>query len=154
MDNLLFTLLQRLETLIGAHANIDATKVAIGRAAPLDVGQLPFVAIFIEEDASVGEFGPENINVIDWDVTVGIELMVDADATVLALEQTYLNLRRDVHNAIMADAPTLSQAFVLMTFPIGAEEPQLSVEGKRKTASYKTLWGVRVRTSITDMSTQ
>ena len=153
MDNLLFTLLERLETLIGAHVNIDATKVAIGRASPLSVTELPFIGIFIDEDASVGEFGPQNTNFIDWDVTVGIELMVDADATVTSLDQTYLNLRRDVHNAIMADAPTLSQTYVLMTFPIGAEEPLLSTEGKRKTASYKTLWGVRVRTSLTDMST-
>lgn len=152
MDSLFYTVLQRLQTLIGAHASIDATKVLVGRINPLSVSELPFVSIFLEEDASIGEFGPQNVSFLDWDVTVAIELMVDADAATATLEQTYLNLRRDVHNAIMVDAPTLSQSFVLMTFPIGAEQPLLSNEGKRKTASYKTLWGIRIRTSITDMS--
>ncbi len=151
-DNLIFTMLARLETLIGAHVNIDASKVSLGRVDPASVVDLPHVGIFLDEDASIGEFGPQNVTFIDWDVSVGIELLVDADATVSSLDQTYLNLRADVHNAIMEASPTLGLTFVLMAFPVGAEQPSLSNEGKRKTSSYKTLWGVRVRTSIDDMT--
>jgi len=53
----------------------------------------------------------------------------------------------------MSDAPTLSQTFVLMAFPLGATEAILSDDGKRKTASYRTEWMFRVRTSIADMTT-
>ena len=114
---------------------------------------LPFVGIFLLGDATVGEFGPQNLNFIDWDVAVAIELALDGDATTVALDQDYLNLRADVHEAIMTDAPALSLSFVSMAYPLGADEANLSQEGKRKTASYRTQWMFRVRTSLTDMTT-
>lgn len=155
MDSLFYDLLVRIVALLQANANIIANGVGVqvGRIAPLPPESLPFVGVFLIGDASIGEFGQQNTNFIDWDVSVAIEIAMDADATTASLEQDYLNLRADVHEAIMTDAPTLSLASVMMAYPLGADEPNLSQEGKRKTVSYRTQWGFRVRTSITDMTT-
>ncbi len=156
MDSLFFDLLTRLQVLIAANAGIIAkgATVEVGRIGPVvSPTDLPFVALYLTGDATVGEFGPQNLNFIDWDVAVAIELALDADALTTALEQDYLNLRADVHEAIMSDAPTLSLTFVSMAYPLGADEANLSQEGKLKTASYRTQWIFRVRTSLTDMTT-
>ncbi len=154
MDSLFFDLLVRIVALIEANANVIAkgATTQVGRIAPVDTAELPFIGVYLTGDASIGEFGPQNTSFIDWDVAVAIEIAFDADAATASLEQDYLNLRADVHEAIMSDAPTLSLAFVSMAYPLGADEPNLSQEGKRKTVSYRTQWGFRVRTSITDMT--
>ncbi len=155
MDSLFYDLLVRIVALIAANANVIAkgATVQVGRIAPVPPGDLPFIGVFLTGDASIGEFGQQNTNFIDWDVSVAVELALDANATVASLEQDYLNLRADVHEAIMTDAPTLSLAHVMMAYPLGADEPNLDQEGARKTVSYRTQWGFRVRTSLTDMTT-
>ena len=157
MDSLFYDLLARLVTLIAANANIisKGATVQIGREAPVPDDELPFIGVYMTGDASIGEFGQQNTNFLDWDVNVAIEISLSGDATVSTqeLEQEMLNLRADVHEAIMTDAPTLSLTFVLMAYPLGANEPNRSHDGKKKTASYRTEWGFRVRTTLTDMTT-
>lgn len=155
MDSLFYDLLVRLQVLIAANANIilKGASVEVGRLTPVvSPTGLPAIGIYLTGDATIGEFGPQNLNFMDWDVAVAIELALDADATTTSLEQDYLNLRADVHEAIMTDAPTLSLAFCSMAFPLGADEPNLSQDGKRKTVSYRTQWLFRIRTSLTDMT--
>lgn len=155
MDSLFYDLLVRIVALLNANAGIIAkgATAQVGRIAPLPPEALPFLGVFLTGDASIGEFGPQNTNFIDWDISVAVEIAMDADATTISLEQDYLNMRADVHEAIMTDAPDLSLPFVLMAYPLGADEANLSQDGKRKTVSYRTQWGFRVRTSITDMTT-
>lgn len=150
MDNLFYTLLTTLETLIKAHPNITASNVALGRHNALSETELPFVGIFLADDNSLGEFGATNTSIIDWQVQVDIELYVSglADA---AIDQTFLNLRADVHNAIMAD-PTLGVAFVLQSVPLGASSP-VRETNELKTSSYALHWAFQVRTGIDDMTT-
>jgi len=153
MDNLFLTLLNALVATLGAHVNINAANVVLGQTRPLVDSQLPFVGVFYVGDNPIGEFGPQNTSFIDWNVFVGIELALAANATQINLDTAYLNLRADVHNAIMSVAPTQGLPFVEFTVPGGGIEPVLASEAKLKTVTYRTDWMFRVRTSITDMTT-
>lgn len=150
MDNLFYTLLSTLVTRIGAHANIDASKVALGRQNPLSESELPFINVFLEEDTSIGDFGPTNTNFMDWSVQVGIEIYVSGTAGTSSLDQTFLNIRADIHNALMADI-TQGLNFVKQTIPLGASSPVIDTN-ELKTAAYRTAWGFHIRTSIDDMT--
>jgi len=157
-DNRQYTVLAAVGTIIGTHASIDATKVQVGYAAGLTgstltqttTTQLPFVNIVYGGDATIGEFGPQNSSFIDWDIMVHIDIYVDAAATGNILEQDLLNLRRDIHEALMADI-TLGLSYVLMTYPVSAEEIDISAEARRGVAVQRTTWGIRLRHSYTNM---
>jgi len=157
MDNLFYTLLSALVVTIAANANITAkgALVELGRIRPYDATELPAVAIFYVGDGPTGEFGPKNTNFIDWDLQVAIEISVDADANTGpdAFQRDLLNLRADVHQALMLVAPTQGQPFVSFTAPLGGDEPALDDSGRVKTASYRTTWMFRIRTAISDMTT-
>lgn len=157
MDNLFYTLLNALVATIAANAGIIAkgAGVELGRIRPYDESELPAVAVFYIGDEAVGEFGPQNTNFIDWNVSVAIELYVDADANTSpdGFQQELLNLRADVHEALMSVAPTQGLSFVSFTAPMGGDEPALDDVGRVKTAGYRTQWLFRVRTSIADMTT-
>ena len=157
MDNLIYTLLASLAATIGANANILAAgaTAVVGRIRPADEGDLPLIGVFYTGDESIGEFGPQNLNFIDWNVNVGIDIALDADATVDSdeFQRLSLNMRADVHEALMTVAPTQGLSFVSFTAPFGADEPVTDDVGKRKTVSYRSNWMFRIRTTINDMTT-
>lgn len=157
MDSLFYVLLNALVATINANAGIIAAGATaqLGRIRPLDETELPFIAVFYTGDAVQGEFGPTNVNFQDWDVQVAAEISLDADATVDTdeFQRLLLNLRADVHNAIMTAAPTQGLSFVEKSFPLGGEEPVLDDSGKRKTVSHRSVWQFQVRTLIDDMTT-
>jgi hypothetical protein len=157
MDNLFFTLLEALVATIKLNANIvtKGALVELGRIRPYDESELPAVGVFYVGDTTLGEFGPQNPNFMDWDLLVAIEIAVDADAntTPAGFQQDLLNLRADVHAALMEVAPTQGLSFVSITAPRGGDEPTIDDAGRVKTASYRTNWLFRVRTEIDDMTT-
>jgi hypothetical protein len=157
VDNLIYTLLAALATTIGANANIIAAgaTAGVGRIRPVDETDLPFIGVFYLGDESIGEFGPQNTSFMDWNVNVGIDIALDADATVDGdeFQRLSLNMRADVHEALMTVAPTQGLTFVSFTAPLGANEPVTDDVGKRKTVSYRSNWLFRVRTDLTDMTT-
>ena len=123
----------------------------MGRSNALSESELPHFGVFLEEDVSIGEFGPRNTNFMDWSVQVSVEIYVSATATTASLDQTFLNLRSAVHNALMADI-TQGLAFVVQTIPLGASSP-VRDSNELKTASYRTAWNFHIRTKIDDMTT-
>lgn len=157
MDNLIYTLLAALVVTINANAGVIAkgATAALGRIRPLQDNELPFIAVFYVGDESIGEFGPQNTNFIDWNVNVAIELYLAEDAATDAgdFQQDFLNLRADVHEALTTVAPTQGLSFVSITAPLGADEPVIDDAGNKKTVSYRTTWQFRIRTSLTDMTT-
>lgn len=157
MDNLIFTLLVAITATLNANAGIIAAgaTAGLGRIRPVDESELPFIGVFYVGDEPTGEFGPTNLNFIDWSVNVAIEIAIDADSTVLpgGFQQLSLNLRADVHEALMTIAPTQGLVFVSFTAPLGADEPVTDDVGKRKTVSYRSNWMFRIRTTLEDMTT-
>ena len=157
MDNLIYTLLAALAATINLNANIIAAgaTAAVGRIRPVSEIDLPFIGVFYVGDETIGEFGPQNTNFLDWNVNVGIDIALDADATVDGdeFQRLSLNMRADIHEALMTVAPTQGLSFVSFTAPLGADEPVTDDEGKRKTVSYRSNWMFRVRTLINDMTT-
>lgn len=151
MDNLFYTLLAQIVTNIGAHANIDATKVGLGRVNPLSESEHPFIGVFLEDDTTIGEFGAQNTNFMDWLVQVAVEVYVSGTAATASLDQDFLNLRADIHNALMADV-TQGLSFVKQTIPVGASAPVRDTN-ELKTVSYRLAWGFHVRTKVDDMTT-
>lgn len=156
MDNLIYTLLVAITATINANAGIIAKSATagLGRIRPVDESELPFIGVFYVGDEAIGEFGPQNLNFMDWNVNVAIEAMIDADATVSpgGFQQLALNLRADIHEALMTVAPTQGLSFVSFTAPVGADEPITDDVGKRKTVSYRSTWVFRVRTLLADMT--
>ncbi len=157
MDNLIYTLLAALVVTINANAGVIAkgATAGLGRINPLADSELPFIGLFYVGDTPLGELGPQNFNFIDWNVAVGIEIAFDADATTEPddFQKDALNLRADVHNALMVVAPTQGLDFVINTIPSGADEPVVDNVGKRKTISYRSNWVFHIRTTIEDMTT-
>ncbi len=157
MDNLIYTLLAALVVTLNAHAGLTAkgATAGLGRVRPLAESELPFVGVFYVGDEPLGDFGQTNLNFIDSNVSVAIEVALDADATTTAqdFQKDALNFRADVHNALMVVAPSQGLTFVANTIPNGADEPIVSQDGKRKTISYRSNWVFHIRTSIDDMTT-
>lgn len=157
MDNLIYTLLVAITATIGANAGVIAAgaTAGLGRIRPVDESELPFIGVFYVGDEPIGELGPQNLNFIDWNVNVAVEIAFDADATVSpgGFQQLLLNLRADVHEALMTIAPTQGLTFVSITAPLGADEPVTDDVGKRKTVSYRSNWLFRIRTTLEDMTT-
>lgn len=157
MDNLFYTLLNALQVILAANANIvtKGALVEVGRIRPYSENELPAIGIFYIGDSPVGEFGPQNTVFMDWNLQVAIEISVDADAntTPAGFQQDLLNLRADVHEALMSVAPTVGEPYVSFTAPLGGDEPALDDAGRLKTASYRTTWLFRVRTALADMTT-
>ncbi len=150
-DALIYTLLTTLETAIKANPGIAPGNVALGRLETLTEEQLPYVAIFLNDDVSLGDNGANNTNFIDWNVSVNIELTVTALSTE-SLDKAYLDLRALVHNSIMEDE-TLGLNFCLFAVPEGSDEPALTDDPERRLAVYRTSWIFRIRTSVKDITT-
>ncbi len=155
-DNRLYTLADTVRTNVLAHANISNVGLNYSQGLTGSTNtqstttQLPFVNVIYGQDETVADFGSMNTSFIDWDVQLFLDLIVDAAVADTAIEETILNLRRDVHEQIMADV-TQGLGYVSMSYPIGAGAIEVNAEARRKVASQRTFWGFRLRTSIGNM---
>lgn len=150
-ENLFHTLLKQVQTNLRAHPDIEDDEVAISRLKKIRLSERPFFAVYLGADEPVGDYGPQNVNVLDHNVQVMVDIIVDVDAQ-NDLEQAFLDARTSVHDALMSDH-TQGLAFVMQTIPNGAGEPVISIESEVKTASYRTEWVFQIRTSINDLTT-
>lgn len=150
-DPLIYQLLQRLESLLNAHADLSAAFVSVGRVEVLQEDEMPAVNIYLSDDVSLGENGALNLNFLDWNVGIIVELNVRV-AHLADLDKAYLDLRAAVHNAIMVDG-TLGTNYVSFSVAQGGNEPQLTGEPDLRVASYKTEWVFRIRTAVDDLTT-
>lgn len=144
------TLIDQVVTNLGADVSIDATKVYRNRVANLNDTELPGYNVVLGPDAPLSELGASNLSFIDWEQLLFIDcyersILVDADAT-------FLDMRRNVHRALMADH-TQGLSFVTTTIAGGADEPTIDDEGERKNLVYRTNWIFQLRTSIGDLET-
>lgn len=143
-------LLDAIETNLGADADIDAAKVYRNRVADLNDTELPGYNIRLGPDSPISELGPSNVAFIDWDQVIFIDCYERAH--VENVDRIFLEMRRNVHRALMADV-TQGLGFVTTSVPGGAEEPMIDDSGERKNMVYRTNWIFRLRTSIADLET-
>lgn len=144
------TLITQIKTNLGADVAIDATKVSSNRVADFNDTDLPGYNVVLGPDSPLSELGPTNVAFIDWEQVLFIDcyersILADADAV-------FLNMRRNVHRALMADH-TQGLSFVTTTIPAGADEPIIDDAGERKNMVYRTNWIFQLRTSIGDLET-
>lgn len=113
---------------------------------------MPAYNVVLGPDAPLNELGPSNVAYIDWQQAIFVDcyartIAVDADAE-------FLDMRRNVHRALMADITQgLGPNFVMTTIPAGADEPNLDDAGDRKNLVYRLNWVFQLRTSIDDLET-
>jgi len=144
------TLIGQIKTNLGNDVDIDAAKVSSNRVGAINDSETPAYNVVLGGDDPLSELGPSNVAFIDWNQIIYIDLyersiLVDLDAV-------FLNMRRNVHRALMVDV-TQGLSFILTTIPQGADEPIIDDEGERKNMVYRTNWGFMIRTSIDDLET-
>lgn len=144
------TLIAQVVTNLKADPGIDTTKVFNNRVADLNDTELPAFNVVLGPDVPRNELGPANVVFIDWEQALFVDLyartiLADADAT-------FLQMRRFVHRALMADV-TQTLSFVMTTIPAGGEEPNIDDAGERKSLVYRLNWIFWIRTSIDDLET-
>ncbi len=144
------TLIAQVVTNLGADAAIDATKVFNNRIADLNDTELPAYNVVLGPDQPRNELGPSNVAFIDWDQALFIDLY--ARTILQDADSTFLQMRANVHRALMADV-TQTLSFIMTTIPAGAEEPNIDDAGERKSLVYRTNWVFWIRTSIDDLET-
>lgn len=143
-------LLQAVESQLIAHGSITADQVERSRTRVMKPEDMPRYLVYLGSDASIGDFGPANISVMDWDAQVIVEIVVAVNGSD-DIDQELLLLRGYVHEALMID-PSQGTNYIVMTVPVGAEEPILSEEGETRIITYRTAWTFRVRTAIESMT--
>ncbi len=143
-------LLDAIETNLGADVSVDATKVFRNRVADLNDTELPGYNLRLGPDAPIDELGATNVAFIDWDQVIFIDCYERAITE--NVDAVFLNMRRNIHRALMADV-TQGLGFVMLSIPGGAEEPLIDDSGERKNMVYRTNWLFRLRTSIDDLET-
>ena len=139
------TLIDTLVATLQADAAITVGSVYQGRTAPLADTELPAYSIELGQDSPLNALGTDNVAFIDWAQLIFIDCY--AKSTAADINSIFLNMRRNVHRALMADY-TQGLSFVMQTIPAGAEEPILDSSGEQKTMVYRTGWEFRLRTSI------
>ena len=144
------TLIDALVTILEADAAISTGSVYRSRTAAFADSELPAYSIEIGQDVPLNPLGPDNVRFIDWEQTIFVDCYAKSIAT--AVDSVFLNMRRNVHRALMADV-TQGLSFVMTTIPVGAEEPILDDAGEQKTMVYRTSWVFRLRTAIDDLET-
>jgi hypothetical protein len=139
-----------LVTTLEADADITPGSVYRSRTTPFADTELPAYNIELSADAPLDELGPSNVAFIDWAQAIFIDCYAKTIAA--QIDDVFLNMRRNVHRALMADV-TQGTNFVLQTIPLGAEEPQLDASGEQQSMVYRTGWEFRLRTAIDDLET-
>ncbi len=143
-------LIDALVTTLEADASITAGSVHRSRVEAFSDTELPAYNIEIGQDVPLGELGPDNVAFIDWQQQIFIDCYAKSIAA--NIDAVFLNMRRNVHRALMADY-TQGLVFVSTTIPDGAEEPVLDDSGEQKTSVYRVNFIFRLRTSIDDLET-
>lgn len=124
------------------------SNVERGKVNPFTSASLPALTIgqgaLIPMDPDL-----ETMSFADWDLELIVNAYVEETSTTI---ETKLNLiMKEVYAAIMA-SQTFGLSFVVMTLPLGIEEPVLSGEGNQDTGSVSMKFVVRFRSNIDDLS--
>lgn len=149
-DHRYLDVLRAVETRLQGASGIDAARVDRGRSNALRLDGSPHYGVYLGVDTPLGEFGPQNLSVIDWSLSIVVEIAIQV-STAADLDATLLECRALVHEALMADE-SQGTDFILMTVPQGADEPVIDGEGEQRIAVYRTQWGFRVRTAVGQMT--
>lgn len=116
-------------------------NVFVSRAYVLDTA--PALTIALGDDEPQ-QYLPGQIESL---LTVVVSIYVKADGG--QIDDVLLQIRREVHQALMADT-TLGLPFVIDCLPGPMAEPQIHAEAETPTASADTTWRIRYRHSLTD----
>lgn len=141
------------QIMAAAFTALDAVATFTTFRAPLETIELadfPAVALYMGEDDPRGEDGFDNIGFYEGVMVLNCDCYVEKGTT--NIESALNAVRKAAHIAIMADS-TLGLSFVLDTKPIGADEPELSVDGERIVATMRVKFQVEYRANATDLST-
>lgn len=115
-----------------------------------DAPSLPAVCVFQGLAEPRGEDGFEVIGSYRERLTIYVDCWDRGDQSV-SVETKLNELRKLVHIELMTSS-RLGLAFVFNVAPIGAEEPELSVEGSALVGKMRTNWLVEYSSSVTDPS--
>ena len=143
-------LIDALVTTLEGDAAITPGTVHRSRAAAFADTELPAYNILIGQDVPLDDLGASNVAFIDWAQIIYVDCYAKSIAA--QIDNVFLDMRRNVHRALMADA-TQGLNFVWTTIPQGAEQPVIDNSGEQKTMVYRTNWEFRLRTSISDLET-
>lgn len=126
------------------------TKVYTHRRLSLaeDQDDLPAIVVDFGPDEPDSEFGADNLAFIDSLLTLEITGATTA-AEEPELKAALLELRRQVHIALMAD-PQLGLAFVIDTRYGPTEAPDIDTSGELLAGALTSAWQVHYRMNITD----
>lgn len=109
-----------------------------------DQDELPAISVDFGEDTPA----TENVSYIDSLLSCQITGIVSAHEE-QDLRSELLDLRRQVHIALMAD-PTLGLSFVVTAHYGGADEPVVDASGETIIGAYTSTWTVYYRMNYTD----
>jgi len=141
-----------LEAVEDLLQDLDTTGSSVERARVRDWpdDQLPGISIFMGSDVPVGG-ETQNFMVSDWNLTVHIEASCKK-LNYAEIDTTLNAIRAEVTTALMNN-PQLGTSFVIDTTEDGANEPELSGEGEKPSASQRFTFEIKYRRSNTDPRT-
>ena len=130
--------------------SVNSNNVFIHRVLTLDevADELDAIAVNYGEDVPIGGEGFENLAYIDSRLSVFTVAYCKGDDE-FDLRRALLNLRRQIHQALMAD-DTLGLSFVTAVRYAGASEPEIDATTGAFTGKYQSRWDVDYRMNFTD----
>jgi hypothetical protein len=142
-------ILDALVAILKAAATGAGQNVYRGRVLPLAEAdqELPALLVSMAEDTPAQHKALSNVRYNDSAVTVLVKCVVQEGTE--ELDRAMLTLRAQVHKAIMA-APQLGSAFVIMTWPAGAQNPDTKGDANLESGVLPSIWIVQYRTNIAD----
>lgn len=146
----------RAESILAAvESTLDGDDSFAVLRSPVDalnweLQQVPAACVFMGEEIPRGDNGFEVMGSYDAVMTIYIDLWDQADQST-NIETKLLELRKLTHIQLM-QSNRLGLSYVINIAPFGAEEPELSPDGRALTGKLRSLWIVEYRTSVTDPS--
>lgn len=129
---------------------INASNVYVHRRYTLseEQNELDAISVDMGDDESVSEFGVDNLSFIDSLLSVPI-MMRAKHANEETLRRQLMQLRRQIHQAIMADQ-SLGLSFVIGARYAGAAAIEIDMAGDSPIGTLECLWRIHYRMRVTD----
>jgi len=144
---------QIVDAAVAAHASM-AANVYSHRTLTVSQEEMetPCVSIAIEADEPMSDLGVTNLAFIDSLLTLSVTV-VSADSSEPDLIADLLDMRRQSHIAMFSAAGRdLGLSFVMGVRYLGAERPEINVDGQNMAGSITCRWGIPYRMNLTDPS--
>ena len=138
-----------LTTLTGLTTT--STRVARGRAYPLEKGSSPALSIFMGNDTPP-EPGEEGDNYPYIDSTLEIIVRAHVKSAGAVLDTTLNLIRKEVVKALQGTTKLGLSGFVIHFWEGETTEPEIDGEGEKRATAMDTIWLVKYRRSVTDPS--